>query len=246
MVATDISSIEFGKPGQPSPEMLKKINKFRPKDSTPYEAEDLYVAIASVLDNLVRVDQVVSHGPDLIEKFANTLPGKPMGFRHTESGGGRFFDAAFTISKKKPAKKRLDEYGFGKANEAILEMDGGYFQAWGWAFFPANSPEAEKLRMAQYSELSIGPHSREWIDRCHECQCGNQGGIFGGECPNIHPYYEPMFLRYAWDDDERKAIKERVPLFARREAKVWTASEVSIVFEPALPTARIVRQMDRV
>ena len=203
--------------GTPNPSQLSKIQKQRPEGTEPYVAEELFTATFAVFDNLVRGDWIASHQPNMLEAFSKTLPGKPLGFEHYKGGGGRFYDSVVT-NNPSPGRAMLAEYGFGAENRAVVKAHGGHLQVWGSPFMPADSELARQIRFAQHSEVSIGPFSREWTDRCPDCTCGSSAGIFGSECPNIHPAYASWVLRWARDEKEEKELRKRIPPYVNREA----------------------------
>lgn len=243
MVAIPISEVVI-EMGTPSEAQLAKIQPYRPKGTPAYVAEELFSATFRVASNLIRVDQLASHQPNMLEQFAATLPGKPLAYGHRESGGGRFYDSQFSRRDNAP-RATLNSHGHGGANREIVRNHSGYFEVWGSAFMPATDPLAEKLRYAQYAEVSMGPYSLDWTDRCPECTCDSSMGIWSRECPFIHPANDWAFY-FADTEEEIQAIRDIMPAYVNRTASSWYAQEASIVFLGAIPDARLPREGERV
>lgn len=216
----DIRSKEFEVAGEslvPTEEDLALINgRFALK---PLTADQVYVRRLAVCNDLY--DRTGERFPGYyLERFAETLPGKPL-LAHHDKGQyplGRFFRAEVVTEPYEARETRPGENGGEPGRPPVTWL-------YCWAYLvktPANEEIRTQIDAGVYSHVSIG---FRWADLACDL-CGRS--YFAGECPHvIDREYDGRrcTATYAGDPGRVEAIEASLVYLGAQYGAVVTKSD---------------------
>ena len=228
--------------GEPTSSQLSKINNYRAAGSESLTANDVFTVTFMASDSLVHRD-LESWSLEVLAHIYRRAPGSAVILDHryiASNQKGRIYDSRMTVNSS-PSFKSLDEATFGRLNRKIVRQNGGLHQVWLDAYFPRNSETEDmllKFRTGTLGAASTGGLFKNGVERCDNCICGNQRGIWGKECPKYHPR---MPWSWFYSGEELDNIRKNLSPYTVWFADDYDSIELSLTSAPALAGARIPR-----